>query len=235
VSLKSLGLKIQLNHGTICENPLPCHSSMAIIHTNGIHEVAFLYCGCSRAIPQNLQLLRRQIYPSSQLNIMTCATFELLHTLHTIALTTKSSTFDLYRALEKITNNTGVSVPKTKYRALSRMFLQWRHLKLLKWGGRAHDSAGPEATKPGELALRCPSCPYPGINLPKNWREATARQVCFSMPHTSILKNLDAQLSLHDVRLHGCKLSLEKSIGFELFTRPRIGNRICLHGAQGTI
>jgi len=188
--LKSLGLTIQLNHGTICENPLPCHSSMTVIHTNGIHEVAFLYCGCSRAIPQNLQLLRRQIYPSSQLNIMSCATFEVLNSLHKITLTTKSSTFDLYRALEKITNNTGVSVPKTKYRALSRMFLQWRHLKLLKWAGRGHDSTGPEGTNPGELALRCPSCPYPEINLPPNWREAVARQVCFSLHNISTLKNL---------------------------------------------
>jgi hypothetical protein len=161
---------------------------MTVIHTNGIHEVAFRYCGCSRAIPQNLQLLRRQIYPSSQLNIMTCATFELLDSLHKIALTTKSSTFDLYSALEKITNNTGVSVPKTKYRPLSCMLLQWRHLKLLKWAGRAHDSTGPEGTKPGELALRCPSCPYPEISLPQNWREISARQVCFSLPNVLILR-----------------------------------------------
>src|SRR5258706_12102264 len=76
-------------------------------------------------------------------DIMTCATFELLDFLHKIAHMTKSSTFDLYRALEKVTDNTGVYVPKLKYRALSCMFLQWRHLKLLKWAERAHDPAGP--------------------------------------------------------------------------------------------
>lgn len=148
---------------------------MTVIHTNGIHEVAFRYCCCSRAVSQNLQLLRRQIYPASQVNIRTCATFELLNFLHKIAHTTKSSTFDLYRALEKLTDNTGVCVPKSKYRALSRMFLQWRHLKLLKWAGRAHDSTGPDGTKAGELALRCPSCPYPDINLLQDWREAAER------------------------------------------------------------
>jgi hypothetical protein len=175
--LKSLGLKVQLNHASMsCANPVPCHTSMSVIHTNGIHEVAFLYCGCSRAISQHIQLLRRQLYPASQLNVKTCATFELLDCLHKISLTTKSSTYDLYRALEKLTDNTGIRVPKFKYKALSRMGLQWRHLKLLKWAGRAHDftGAGVEETKPGELALRCPSCPYPGINLPQNWQSAPA-------------------------------------------------------------
>jgi hypothetical protein len=147
---------------------------MTVIHTNGIHEVTFQYCGCGRAISQWLQLLRRRIYPSSQINIMTCATFELLDSLHKISLTTKASTHDLYRALEKLTDNTGVRTPKSKYRALSRMLLQWRHLKLLKRAGRAHDASGPEGTTPGELALRCPSCPYPGINLPQNWSDVPA-------------------------------------------------------------
>ncbi|KAF8882630.1 hypothetical protein CPB84DRAFT_1686615, partial [Gymnopilus junonius] len=48
ISLKSLGFRIQLNHsGTFCENPIPTHNSMLIIHTNGIHEVNLYYCGCS--------------------------------------------------------------------------------------------------------------------------------------------------------------------------------------------
>lgn len=43
---------------------------------------------------------------------------------------------------------------------------------MLKRGGRAHDS-NPEhisATALGALALKCPACPQPGINLPKNWQ-----------------------------------------------------------------
>jgi len=166
---------IQLNHRTACENPLPCHSFLNVIHVNGIHEVAFRYCGCSIAVSQKLQLLRRKIYPASQSNIMTCATFELLDFLHKITHMTKSSTFDLYCALEKVMDNTGVCIPKSKYQALSDMSLQWRHLKLLKWAGRAHDPAGPDGTKPGELALCCPSCPYPEINIPQDWCEAAAR------------------------------------------------------------
>ncbi|PPR07725.1 hypothetical protein CVT26_003718, partial [Gymnopilus dilepis] len=172
VSLKSLGLKIQLNHsGSLCENPIPAQSNMLVLHTNGIHDVAISYCGCSRALPHNIQLLRRRLYPASQIKIRTCATFELLDTLHKFALTTKSSTYDFYRALEKLTNNTGINVPKTRYKPLCRMILQWRHLKLLKWGGRGHDPTGVDGTQDRELALRCPSCPHPGINLPDNWED----------------------------------------------------------------
>ena len=134
--------------------------------------MALQYCGCSRAIPQHIQLLRRGFYPSSQQNVRTCTTFGLLDLLHKLALTSQSSTYNFYRALEKLTSNTGIAVPKFRYRALFRMNMQWRHLKLLKWGGRGHDPAGVNATRPGELAVLCPSCPRPGVNLPEDWEQA---------------------------------------------------------------
>jgi len=175
VSLKSIGLKVQLNHASMhCVNPLPSHAALLVIHTNGIHEVAIQYCGCPRAIPPHIQLLRRGFYPASQKSVKTCATFTLLDLLHKFALASKGSTYDFYRALEKLTNNTGIAVPKLRYRGLFRMTMQWRHLKLLKWGGRGHDPAGVAATKAGELAVLCPSCPRPGINLPENWEDAPA-------------------------------------------------------------
>jgi hypothetical protein len=112
------------------------------------------------------------MYPASQLVVKTCATFELLNLLHKLALTTKASNYDFYRAIENLTTNTGLNVPKSRYKALFRMTMQWKHLKLLKRGGRAHDPDGVEATQPGELAVLCPSCPRPGINLPKGWEDA---------------------------------------------------------------
>ncbi|PPR05635.1 hypothetical protein CVT24_002863 [Panaeolus cyanescens] len=145
---------------------------MVVLHTNGIHEVDFQYCGCTKAEPQYTQLLRRRFYPATQHVIQTCATFQLLDHLHKLSLTTKAATYDFYRALEKMTDNTGLKKPLSRYRALFRMCLQWRHLKLLKWGGRGHDPTGPDGTKPGELGLQCPSCARPGINIPDGWEKA---------------------------------------------------------------
>ena len=166
---------------------MPCHSALLIVHTNGIHEVNLQYCGCSRAIAPHLQLLRRGFYPASQQTVRTCATFSVLDLLHKLSLTSKASTYDFYRALEKLTNNTGVSVPNVRYRQLFRMSMQWRHLKLLKWGGRGHDPAGVAATRAGELAVLCPSCPRPGVNLPDDWEDAPVefKYVAFSLSLTS--------------------------------------------------
>ena len=40
---------------------------------------------------------------------------------------------------------------------------------MLKRGGRAHSVTGVEGTAIGELAIRCPSCPHPGINMAEGW------------------------------------------------------------------
>ncbi|KAF9470104.1 hypothetical protein BDN70DRAFT_821745, partial [Pholiota conissans] len=169
-SLKDIGLKIQLNHSSMfCENPVPGHVNMLVLHTNGLHSIAVQYCGCSRAIPHHIQLLRQRLYPASQLAVKTCATFELLHLLHKMSLATKASVYDFYRCLEWLTDGTGIKPQKSRYRALSRMLLQWRHLHMLKWAGVPHQVGGISAIQPGQLAVRCPSCPYPGINIRDDW------------------------------------------------------------------
>lgn len=175
--MNTLGLKLQLNHASgRCKNPTPCHAGMLVLHTNGIHSVNIQYCDCERSIPHHLQLLRRRLYPATQMSVKTCATFSLLQHLHKLALTTKASTYDFYRCLEKLTSNTGVNVPKSRYRALFRMVLQWRHLQMLKWAGRGHDEGGVVGTSPGELGVECPTCPHPGVNLPDGWRDVPAGQ-----------------------------------------------------------
>ncbi|KAK7451768.1 hypothetical protein VKT23_012447 [Stygiomarasmius scandens] len=151
-----------------CRNPRRGHSNMRVLHTNGVHHVSFLYCDCERALPPAIQLLRRGFYPSTHDNIQTASTFPLLELLHHLSITSKGSNFDFYRTLEKLTDNTGLEIPKSRYVALKQMMHQWRHLKLLKRAGRGHDSDTQRVanTKDGELAILCPSCPHLGINVP---------------------------------------------------------------------
>lgn len=156
--------------------PVASHHDFRVVHTNGIHDVSISYCGCHRALPPHIQLLRRGLYPASQKSPRTCVTFTLLRLIHILSLTSKISMYDLYRALERLTNNSGAEVPKSRYRPLLRVGLQWRHLKMLKRAGRAHDEAGVAGTKDGELAVMCPSCPHPGINLPDGWDEVPKEQ-----------------------------------------------------------
>ena len=49
----------------------------------------------------------------------------------------------------------------------------YRHLRMAKRAGCGHDPGGIERTKPGELALACPACPIPDVNLPKDWENVS--------------------------------------------------------------
>ena len=42
-------------------------------------------------------------------------------------------------------------------------------LKRAGWGNDPHRTV--EATRDGELAILCPACPWPNVNLLKEWKE----------------------------------------------------------------
>jgi hypothetical protein len=58
---------------------------------------------------------------------------------------------------------------KGRYKAFLRTLRLWRHLRMLKRGGRSYGTGGIDGTSPGELAVLCPACPIPSVNLPSNW------------------------------------------------------------------
>ena len=89
---------------------------------------------------------------------------------HTQSLQGKISMYDYYESLERMTDNTGTYRVPARYKEFMRFATQWRHLKMLKRAGRGHDPTGVNSTRDGELAIRCPACPRPDVNLPEDWR-----------------------------------------------------------------
>ncbi|PBK80807.1 hypothetical protein ARMGADRAFT_858081, partial [Armillaria gallica] len=169
MTLKNIGLRVQLNHTSMrCHAPIAGHQEFKVLHRNGIHDVALDYCGCECQLPKHIQLLCRGWYPASQWVPRMAASFQLLDFLHILSLCAKMSVYNFYRMLEKLTTNTGMGVPKSQYKALMRMLLQWWHLKMLK----RHVPNGVETTQYHDLVVLCPSCPQPGINLPEGWENA---------------------------------------------------------------
>ncbi|KAG2109815.1 hypothetical protein DEU56DRAFT_874492 [Suillus clintonianus] len=61
-----------------------------------------------------------------------------------------------------MTSNMFPHLVPDRYRELMRVARQWRQLKAMKWHGFGHRSDSPNA---GDLALFCPACPQPGINV----------------------------------------------------------------------
>ncbi|KAJ7610369.1 hypothetical protein FB45DRAFT_1037941 [Roridomyces roridus] len=188
-TLKALGLRVQLGQhtNTRCSAPHAAHGAFVVLHDNGIHEVAVDFCGCERQaqagsrVPQvlhhHLQLLRHGWYPSTDMRPRTCATFTALDRFMLYSHQSKMTAYDFYRVLERLTDNTGVEPPR-RYQPFLRMARQWRHLMLLKRAGWGHDESGVHGTKPGALALLCPVCPRPNVNLPACFENAPPENQC---------------------------------------------------------
>ncbi|KAJ7802387.1 hypothetical protein B0H13DRAFT_2244748 [Mycena leptocephala] len=83
----------------------------------------------------------------------------------------KTTAYDFYAVLERLTDNTGVK-PPNRYQIFLRMARQYRHLLMLKRTGRGHDPSGVLGTSAGELAIECPICPNPQVSLPDRWENA---------------------------------------------------------------
>lgn len=180
---------IHLGHN----QPFPCTKpsirTFTIVHTNGVHLVEIAFCGCSevgRHGTRVQQLLRRRLFPVTTLDPQTACTFALLKSAQLLSLQSKLSLYDYYICIEKLTDATGTAgtnvsffgrlrvavftLSKDRYREFLRALRMWRNIKLFKRGGRAYDTTGVNGTSPGELAVLCPACPIPSINLPANWR-----------------------------------------------------------------
>lgn len=63
-----------------------------------------------------------------------------------------------------------------------RVSRAWRDIAARIQAGYGHESE--ELVKPGSLAIFCPACPQPGINLPSNWKDDKEEWV---MAHLLIL------------------------------------------------
>ncbi|KAI6025632.1 hypothetical protein F5J12DRAFT_903820 [Pisolithus orientalis] len=128
---------------------------MTILHSEGIftHEICWCSCPGSDATDWHLHLLRERLLPASITKPRTAFTCDVLNHFLINALECKTSAMSFYQKLK---------------RELMRVSHQWRDLKHRKWFGFGHDSE--KDPRQGRLALFCPACPQPGINLPPDWR-----------------------------------------------------------------
>jgi hypothetical protein len=108
--LQELGLRVQLGHEG-CVNPNPGNKSFVVLALSYIHSVSVDFCGCEQEHlhgPPCVQLLRRRWYSTTLEKPRTCATFELLDFFHMQTLQGKTTMYDFYTVLEKLTDSTGI-------------------------------------------------------------------------------------------------------------------------------
>ncbi|KAF7971126.1 hypothetical protein HWV62_22000 [Athelia sp. TMB] len=92
------------------------------------------------------------------------------------------------------------------------MVREYRHLKMLKRGGRAFDPDGVNTTLPGSLAIPCRACPMPDVNLPRGWRNVERGKEWLYM----LLLAMDANFHLRS-KLRGISVDPHLSPGWSYF------------------
>ncbi|KAH9911957.1 uncharacterized protein BXZ73DRAFT_56700, partial [Epithele typhae] len=175
--LRSLGAVVQLGHDSApCPRPSSQTRNMVVVDLDRIHEVRVRFCECvsdDNSLPEWVQIFRHGWFPATTLRPATSITFRALDFFQELNFQAKTTLNDFERTLWRVTDNSGSCArPLIRYKQFSHCIRLWRHLVALKRAGRAHDPAGAAATQPGDLAVECPACPHPGINLPPGWETA---------------------------------------------------------------
>ena len=190
-SLADAGLVVQLRHdGHACPDPKVYQRPLTVIDVSGIHKVNYSLCSCiSRESDLIVQLMRAHWFPATALRPRTVVTLRTLHLFHALTIQGKVNAYDFYNGLVRITDGVGLSKLEvsSSFRQQMRVYLtifQWaynefsravrifRHIRMAKRAGRMYDPTGIQGTTRGGLALACPACPIPGVNLPSGWENA---------------------------------------------------------------
>jgi hypothetical protein len=111
VTLKSLGLLIQLGHALHkkCPNPHRAfNDDFVVIDSYGVHEISIDFCNCVKGKSHVQQLLRMSWFPSTTADPKSAATFRILDKFQLLSFESKVSAYEFYSALMQASDNTGL-------------------------------------------------------------------------------------------------------------------------------
>ncbi|KAI0739708.1 hypothetical protein C8Q80DRAFT_1288610 [Daedaleopsis nitida] len=141
---------------------------MVIVDISGVHQLPIVFCTCHPHRCEDLQLLEMSLYPATRTRPQTVFTRRLLDDFLLANKEMHTSPRNYFNKLCRMTYAAFPHMSPDRYRELLRVSRQWRNLKARKWNGYGHCD---EELGPGDLAVLCPACPQPGLNLPDNWQE----------------------------------------------------------------
>ncbi|SJL17200.1 uncharacterized protein ARMOST_20746 [Armillaria ostoyae] len=153
-SLHAQGFHMALGHdeGQRCYCTRP--ATLQVIDLEGIQSLAVDFCDCLTALPRWQQLLRACLFPSTVVEPQIVATFRSLQTFQVLSFMSKVTGYEFYHTMARLSDNTGTATPTNK---------------------SPKDLANSEGVpiSAGSLAVQCPACPWPGLNMPEGWETET--------------------------------------------------------------
>jgi hypothetical protein len=168
----SLGqVSVDIPHKDVLHNPY-----VRIVHSNGVHNMALVFCTCHGRESTHNDLMVERLIPTSFTRYRTLFTHAVLDDFRLSNLECKASAYQYFQKLRRQTSPLAPDTVPNLYHELRRMSRLWRWMKKLKWAGFGHIPQD-QQTEPtaGELANFCPACPQPGINLPEEWTKDEKR------------------------------------------------------------
>ncbi|KAG1852098.1 hypothetical protein DFJ58DRAFT_716618 [Suillus subalutaceus] len=168
------------------------------------------YCTCPGAPSADIQLFQMGLFPASFLEPKTAFSFDVLDDFLLDNLN-GTSAMNYYSKLRRMTTRVFPHLVPDRYRELMRVTRQWWKLKLLKWNGFGHED---KKVTPGDLALFCPACPQPGINvtLPTGDDAEGLNGSDLQMPRWLYSRSLVMDGNFKAEHLHAANLSDEVSL-----------------------
>ena len=146
---------------------------LLLVDASGLISLPTIYCACEANIRNpDEDMLDLQLFPVSYIKTKTVFTFGCLDDYRLSNLECKTSAYQYYQKLRRLTNPALPQSVPNRYLEFLRATRQWRNLKLRKWFGFGHQLLSPGK---GSMALFCAACPQPGVNLPADHKTRYTR------------------------------------------------------------
>ncbi|EJD33003.1 hypothetical protein AURDEDRAFT_77292 [Auricularia subglabra TFB-10046 SS5] len=180
VSLSSVGLVICLGHDEEkCPSAGDARMKMTIVHGGGIREMEIVQCTCGDSQAKGslaLRLWRSGLFPATFIRPGTVISAGALSDFHLLTQTAKVNATAFCTFLRRKTDYWAQDTVKNRAREFFMSFRMYCYLNNLKSNG--FDAPRPASgvdpgyeLSPGSMAVLCPACPQPSINMSPNWRE----------------------------------------------------------------
>jgi hypothetical protein len=142
---------------------------LRIVHHNGTHHLAVITCACHGEDCVVTDLMSSGFVPTTFHRIRTLFTTSVLDMFRLSNLELKASAYQYFQLIDRLNSKAGVPSPNL-YHDLRKVSRAWRWMKKLKWAGFGHKAKDAMTPSAGTLAIFCPACPQPDINLPADWK-----------------------------------------------------------------
>ncbi|KAI0348966.1 hypothetical protein OH77DRAFT_1465830 [Trametes cingulata] len=168
-TLADVGYVWHVGHGNggVCEINASPSRPITILHEHGIMELPVKFCQCLGADPEPAQLLKHGCWPATWKTPSTAITLNTMRTYHGLELQGQLNVHDYIAHLRRMTDGVTPDRVKDRYREFNNSMREFRQVRARRRHGVPLDARPRKA----ELAVLCPACPQPHINMRPGWKD----------------------------------------------------------------